>query len=370
MVKNLISRLTLSSIGHDCIKIAITFAAASCAGWLFLQAGLPAPYLMGSLFGVWLLGASLAPLRPQLGVAQWFRIPIILGLGVLIGASFGLDFFDNLSRWWVTALIMVITTFLICLMSYSFLTKWRGYDKMLAYFCCIPGGQAEALIMAHQLTEKDYVVALFHLVRVAVIFISMPLLLGLSQGQEAVSNSNVMMENMPHLWHLPATDLLALIGVALGGFVVARLIRMPLPHLLGPIMLSAALHISGALDLPRVNEFVILAQLTIGGSIGARLARVPFREVFRYLQDAIINLALTLGAFLLVAYGISYALHQSFLTIWMGFVPGGLYEVTLLGLLFGFDVAFIAFHHTARIMILFFTMPFVATLIKKTQTTP
>ena len=40
------------------------------------------------------------------------------------------------------------------------------------------------------------------------------------------------------------------------------------------------------------------------------------------------------------------------LEIWLAFVPG-LYEVTLSALIFGFDVAFVAFHHTVRIILLF-----------------
>jgi uncharacterized membrane protein AbrB (regulator of aidB expression) len=41
-------------------------------------------------------------------------------------------------------------------------------------------------------------------------------------------------------------------------------------------------------------------------------------------------------------------------------VPGGLYEVTLLALIFGFDVAFVAFHHTVRVMLIFLSLPVLA----------
>lgn len=114
-----------------------------------------------------------------------------------------------------------------------------------------------------------------------------------------------------------------------------------------------------------MNEFVILAQLAIGGGVGARLAQVAFAELRGYLTDAFYNCVLTLGLFLTVAFGISYLSELSFLPIWMAFVPGGLYEITLLGLVFGFDVAFIAFHHTARVMLIFFSLPFVANYLRE-----
>ena len=42
------------------------------------------------------------------------------------------------------------------------------------------------------------------------------------------------------------------------------------------------------------------------------------------------------------------------LSLWLAFVPGGLYEVTLLALIFGFDIAFVAFHHTAFVHFAYF----------------
>jgi uncharacterized membrane protein AbrB (regulator of aidB expression) len=49
----------------------------------------------------------------------------------------------------------------------------------------------------------------------------------------------------------------------------------------------------------------------------------------------------------------------------LAFIPGGLYEVTLLALIFGFDIAFVAFHHTLRVMMVFFGLPFVIAKTRK-----
>ena len=40
-------------------------------------------------------------------------------------------------------------------------------------------------------------------------------------------------------------------------------------------------------------------------------------------------------------------------------MPGGLYEVTVLALILGFDVAFVAFHHTVRVVMIFMSMPLI-----------
>ncbi|MGB1553745.1 MAG: AbrB family transcriptional regulator, partial [Candidatus Puniceispirillaceae bacterium] len=106
--------------------------------------------------------------------------------------------------------------------------------------------------------------------------------------------------------------------------------------------------------------FVILAQLAIGGAIGARLAQVPFQEVLGYLKDGFVNALLIMSLYLVATFFMAKLDGFSFLEVWLAFVPGGLYEVTLLALIFGFDVAFVAFHHTVRIIPLFFAMSFIA----------
>ncbi|MGC6517317.1 MAG: AbrB family transcriptional regulator [Candidatus Puniceispirillaceae bacterium] len=360
-----LSSQMIGQIASDSRKMFVTFTIALSAGWACLYLGLPAPYLMGSLFGVWITGGLIKPMQPYLGVARWFHVPVVLGLGVIIGAAFGGDFVAKATQWWTTALMMIITTIIVAVSSFIFLTKMRGYDHIMAYFCSIPGGQAEAIILAREMVEKDYVVALFHLVRVVVVFVSTPFLLAFLQGQEAVINSNIALQALPSLWALPASDLIIFLALALGGYGVAYMVRLPMAHLLGPMGASAILHYLGLIDLPRVNEFVILAQLAIGGAIGARLSQVAFSELFVYVKDAILNCSLTLALFLSMAILISYLTDERFLDIWLAFVPGGLYEVTLLGLVFGFDVAFIAFHHTTRIMLIFFSMPLAAAKLRQ-----
>ena len=122
---------------------------------------------MGSLFGVWIIGANVPALHPHLGVARWFHIPVVLGLGVLIGSYFNADVVSQAYRWWDTFVMMILVTIIVSSAGYVFLTRVRHYDPLMAFFCSIPGGQAEAIIMARDTVEKDYVVALFHLIRVA-----------------------------------------------------------------------------------------------------------------------------------------------------------------------------------------------------------
>ena len=344
----------------DLLRLAVTFSIALAAGGAFMQFGAPAPYLMGSLFGVWFGGALIRPVQPYLGVARWFHKPVVLGLGVLIGATFNQSVLAQADQWMITLVTMVGTTIVVTAIGYGFLRRSRGYEPRMAILCRVPGGQAEALVMAREMVEKDYVVALFHLVRVVLVFVSTPLLLRLVEGSEAVRQSNVALRDMPSIFALPPSEILTFVALGVAGFLVARTCRVPMPHLLGPVGLSTLFHLMGWAELPRVNEFVILAQLAIGGAVGARLARVPFRDLAGYLKDAFATTLLIISAYFLSTAGIAFVTGSGFLTVWLAFVPGGLYEVTLLALIFGFDVAFVAFHHTIRVMMIFVALPMLA----------
>jgi len=349
----------------DSLNILVTFCVALGTGLLFETAGAPAPYLMGSLFGVWAAGGLIRPLQPYLGVARWFHIPVVMGLAVLIGASFRPDLLARLDSWVVTLAAMLVTTALATLAGMVWLVRFRRYPVTEAFLGCIPGGQAEILLIAREHTDKDYMVALFHLVRVVLVFCSTPLLLAFTQGQAAVDASNIVLRQMPGLLSLPASALVMFILTALAGYFIARLIRLPMPHLLGPLCLSLVLHVFGVLDLPRISEFVILAQVSVGGAVGARLSRVPFAEVFGYVTDALVSALVVLAVYAVATAGLNLLFGIDLLRLWLAFVPGGLYEVTLLALLFGFDVAFVAVHHTIRIMFIILSLPVMIPLLTK-----
>ncbi|MCY4034715.1 MAG: hypothetical protein OXF29_03565, partial [Hyphomicrobiales bacterium] len=75
-----------TSLSADVFNLAATLGIAAFAAWLAHEIHLPAPYLMGSLLGVWLSGGLIAPMRPRLSVPKWVFFPLILGLGVFFGS--------------------------------------------------------------------------------------------------------------------------------------------------------------------------------------------------------------------------------------------------------------------------------------------
>ena len=348
--------MTLRQLIRDISGVCLTILVALLAGLGMQAIGAPAPFLFGSLLGVWAFGAGVKPLRSNLGFPRWLYVPVTLGLGVLVGSMFNPGVLSSMATWWDTVVAMIGATILASFAGYSYLFRVRNYEKNLAVLCSLPGGQAELLAISRDVVEKDYVIALCHLVRVAMVFCLTPLLLAFIQGEQAVVSSNAMLAGFPGILELDHSVVLIFILTAAAGYFLGRLARLPMAHLLGPLLLSAALHLSGVIDIPRINEFVLIAQLVIGGGVGARLGQVRVRKLAGYLGDAVVNVVIIVSVYLLVAVLLVQVMEVGFLDILLAFIPGGFYEVTLLALLFGFDVAFVTFHHTIRVLMVFFTI--------------
>ena len=349
----------LSAVLKDVAKLALTALFALSSGWVFSQFRLPVPYMLGSLIGVWVLGGLIRPAQPWLGVPRWFHIPVILGLGVIVGGAIGPGFIGSVLIWWPTTLVVIVATTIATAIGFLVLWRLRRRPWLQALLSAVPGGQAEVSVIARDYVDKDYAVVLSHLVRVTFIFLSTPLILALVEGQAAVEQSYQAQDNLPGLFELPPRRIIEFLAMAFGSYALARLIRMPMPHLLGPMLVSLVLNALGWVETIRLNEFVLLAQVTIGGQIGARLSRVPFREVVSYLIDGLMVSVVTLSIYTGFAVAVAVMLDMRLLDAYIGFVPGGLYEVTLLSVLFGLDVAFVAFHNTLRVVLIYVGLPFV-----------
>ena len=75
----------------DIQNITVTAGLAFATGLAFHICGLPAPFLLGALFGVWIIGAAITPIQTRLGIARWLQVPVVLGLGTVIGSNFRPD---------------------------------------------------------------------------------------------------------------------------------------------------------------------------------------------------------------------------------------------------------------------------------------
>lgn len=318
----------------------------------------PAPFLLGSLFGVWSAGVVFKNLRDYLTIARGVHKFVIVGLAVFIGAMFSSGLLAQIESWWLTVVLMVLLTVIATMIGFFYLHYVRGYERNLAIMCCMPGGQAELIAMSRDLVEKDYVVALCHLVRVTLVLCFTPVILMLGKFSPELILSEPVINSLMSAADIGLISLSSFVLVGGVGFSLGIAIRLPMPHLFGPLLVSSLLHSLGVVELPRVSEFIVLAQLVIGAGVGSRLASVDGKEILGVLVDAVVNSVLLLTVYVGTAWILSLTLPLAFFDLYLAFAPGGIYEVTLMALLFSLDVAFVAFHHTLRLLLIISSIPF------------
>lgn len=158
---------------------------------------------------------------------------------------------------------------------------------------------------------------------------------------------------------LALVDLLILAGAALAGSGLGLALRLPAPTLLGPMVVSAALHLTEVTKSAPPAELVVLAQVILGTILGCRFAGISAKAL---LPAAALSLGATL---VMLGLAIGFALLLQRLTgqsadqILLAYAPGGLTEMSLVALALNAEAAFVATHHVVRILLVIVAAPLV-----------
>ncbi|HMS94824.1 MAG TPA: AbrB family transcriptional regulator, partial [Tabrizicola sp.] len=146
-------------------------------------------------------------------------------------------------------------------------------------------------------------------------------------------------------------------GCAVSGDRHGLRLGLPAPTFLGPLILSAAAHLSGWTESLPPQGIVIVAQVALGTLLGCRFQGIPLTSLARagWLSAGatLLTLGLAVVAGLAMRSVTGVELDQALLAL----APGGLTEMGLIALAIHADVAFVALHHVVRILIVIIVAP-------------
>jgi membrane AbrB-like protein len=171
-----------------------------------------------------------------------------------------------------------------------------------------------------------------------------------------------------HMADVPVADGLILVVSGIAGYFLARWVRLPLPFLTGPMIVSAIVHALGWTAALPPAELVAVAQIVFGASIGCRFAGMALRRIVKVMM---ISSAMTL-AMLLFAFAFAFAVHEvtglPFSALLLAYSPGGVAEMNLITVALQIDPAFVATHHIIRIGFLLLVGPFLMRFLVRQAT--
>ena len=336
-----------------------TLALGTLGGWLFMVGGLPLPWMLGAVTATTL--AAVAGLR--VAVEGRFRWGMVSILGVMLGAAFHPGIMADMATWWPSLLGLLVFVALSMLAVAAYFRRVARYDAPTAYFSAAPGGINDMAELGREMGGDDRAIALNHALRIFLVVLCIPTAFALLLGYERPQGAAAAGPGAAGLG-IPPSDLAWLIGCAVVGSLLARLLRVPAGPLLGPMVVSALVHGLGWTASHPPALLVAAAQVVVGCGIGARFSGVPARAVGRAL---VVALGAT-GVLLVVTVGCAGAL--SLMTdlpapdLILAYAPGGVVEMSLVSLAMDLDVAFVSTHHIVRIMLVIALAPFVVRLIR------
>ena len=339
------------------------FFLAICIGLggalLFVYLKAPLPWMLGAMTASTI--AALAGAR--ISAPTVVRMPMVLIVGVMVGATFSPEILGRFPEWWQTIVILLLLSIVLGAVCTTYLHVFSGFDLSTAYFSAMPGGLIEMVTLAEEHKGDIRTVALVHSVRILVIVFCVPITVRLIEGVAAGSSGALRFSVVD----MSAVDLLWIFGTGIAGIVVGRLLRVPASYLLGPLIASAVVHAAGISEFKLPAEFLYLAQLVIGTSVGCRFVGVASATVFRIIRVAfgmtVIFLVVT-ALFALLAAELS---DYGFVPLFLAYAPGGLPEMSLVAIALHIEVAFVAFHHIVRLFMVMGGAPLAYALVGRMQ---
>ncbi|HKO10163.1 MAG TPA: AbrB family transcriptional regulator [Alphaproteobacteria bacterium] len=327
--------------------MALALALGAAGGFVAFKLRLPLAWMIGAIIATTL--AALAGL--ELRMSQGLRSFMVVVLGVMLGSAFTPSILGRAAEWLPSiASLLLYVSLLTALVSF-YLRKVANYDPVTAYFAATPGGLNEMTIVGGAMGGDERLISLVHGVRILLIAMTIPIWFRFFGGYQPGGLPG------PSGAAIPWRDLVILVLCGAVGLGAARLLRLPAASLTGPMILSAAAHLSGFTASRPPLELIALAQVVVGTAVGCRFAGFPLRQVLRTIANSIGQTAMMLALTIAAALLLSPIVGASVTALVLAFAPGGLAEMSLIALSLGIDAAFVTSHHVARIVMVVLLAP-------------
>ena len=316
-------------------------------GVIFHWLTMPLAWMIGAM--VFTTGAALsgAPVRGSRRIRTIF-IPV---LGIMLGSSFTPETLGQVSSWVPSVVTMLLFVVIVVAAVGVFLHKAMGFGPVSAYFSATPGGLATMVVIGGEMGGDERRIGLTHSIRIMLTVLIIPFYFRIFEGYVPGG-----LEPLGSLVDLSLQDA-AILASCMLGYPLFKVLRLPSAQILGPMILSAIIHMTGLTTAKPPVEIVNVAQLVIGTGIGARFVGVSVMRLYPVMVAATGGTIFMVGFAAVAALALEALTGFPFAAIWLAFAPGGVAEMTLISLALGVDVAFVSTHHLVRVVFMVIAAP-------------
>ena len=324
---------------------AVTIVAGLVGAALAALLGIPAGPLIGSTLAV----VAVAAMGRRVGLPVGLRDVAFATIGVSLGSGIDERVFDQLGTWAASLAILVASLIATLWLGRLILTRGFGLDPQTATLASSPGTMSNAIAIAAEGRGDATAVMFLQLMRLLILVISVP---PLATALEGSASGNIGgREAMPVLGF--AVMLLLAIGLGRLGTRAG----IPAASLLAGMIVSASGHATALVSGMPPSWAIFAAFATTGAVLSSRMSRVKGAQVKRHLQAGLATVAVAIALSLGFALIAQLATGLPFTQVWIAYAPGGVEAMAAIGLSLGYDPAYVAVHHFARILALVVLVP-------------
>ena len=310
--------------------------------------GLPMPFLLGGVFGAAAFVLTYERNGAQLPkLSRWVRLVFMSIIGSMIGSRFSPELLSLLPQFWISGLAIIPYILVAHGGSYAILRGLGKYRRLDAYFASLPGGIVDSAALAESAGADLRIVTAQHFVRIILVVVTIPLLFFILSGDAVGSMAGESMATVDY----DITDVALIVAIGLVGLLVGRAINLPVSHMMGPLIFSLILSITGVISINLPDWLMHLAQFMIGTALGAQFSGMSRRLLVKGL-----GLGIMIGIYLLSVAAVMALILVNYVpagfeAMFISFAAGGLAEMSLIALSLNFNPVVVALHHLVRIFL-------------------
>jgi membrane AbrB-like protein len=334
-------RSFLGVTAANCRAVASALAIGAVGGTVFQLLSLPLAWMLGAMVATTIAAMTGA----KVALPNSFRTVFASIIGVLLGSAFSPGLVDQVSTFGGMFVVQLLFTLLSTTLGYQLHRRYGRLDRKTAYFSSTPGGLSEMTLVGEAMGADPRIVPLNHAVRILLVVMLIPFFFRYVEGLAVPTAPPA-----GPIGALAAGDAALLTACAVIGHLVAKRLRLPAYALIGPMMLSGAVHLLGWTTAKVPSPIVAAALCVIGTGVGCRfMQRLALAVMVRVIARAAVVAVAMLSLTVAVAAVASRIVGLSPYSVFLSIAPGGLAEMSLIALALGTDTAFITIMHFLRV---------------------
>lgn len=334
---------------------ALTFLIAGLGSLGFYVLGLPLPFLLGPMFACLLAALFGAKLQ---GAGQ-FGMFMRTFLGVAVGASVTPALLHHLPDIALSLLFVPLFIAAIAALGYPLLRYVYGFDPVTSWYSAMPGGLQDMLIFGEEAGGDPRALSLIHATRVVVLVSIAPFAI------QTVWQLDLSSPPGQPISTVSVDQIVLMIAAGLLGWKFFERIGLFGASILGPLIVTMALSLSGIIETRPPAEIIQASQFFIGIAVGVKYVGITSQEL-RLNVFAGVVYSILLGAISLLFFAVISKLQLApSLEALLAFLPGGQAEMVVIAIIAGADLAYVVTHHILRIVLVVLLAPIIGRFLGK-----